>query len=445
MKRDQQNIDKSNLAHSVPDLKKKRYLNEKKEDENLAADSVNVAAIGQRKYIKIIKDDAEKQQIQKNEETVKLSAVGKRRYIKPNPEMQKNAKIHETQLFDAKKHRERKRKEAKKETPPEVVEPIDNVCPYLLTHEEVQKLQEIGKKGDYKLLEMHAKGAESMLYKAQAGSKIFCVKAIRNRWDNWLGSSHTKNNQEKLQNVSYSTKTRHLRNEYSIAQALYNEKEEMPVVKVIYLKQVTRFGLELGYDLLMEYIEGEDLSDRNLIKKMSVDEKIRLFYQAVKALNYMHKRKIIHMDIKPSNFMLCKGGKLRLIDFGISVISGHKGHSIAGTTGYLSPEQVAKETLNEATDIFALGVTFSTFFGGKPLTQSHSELLQRSVRRDARYHLNSGDVSVIAEMPELIERGLFADIIRNCSIMKRDNRIQSCAILLQQLEHAAKSYDLNLE
>ena len=322
--------------------------------------------------------------------------------------------------------------------------PIPHIIPEL-TEEAIAEIGAAGKAGNYTLIEPIAKGAESVLYKAKAGSWTFCVKAIRNRWDGFIGNSKTRNNQEKLQDVSYSTKLRHLHNEYDVAKALFNAQEEMPVVKVFYLRKVTRLGLELGYDLLMEYIQGHDLSDRNILKKFGADDRIRLMYQAIQAVNYMHKRKFIHLDIKPSNFMITRTGKVRLIDFGISVFSGFKGRSITGTTGYLSPEQVAKETLNEATDIFALGVTFATFFGGKPLQQNQEELLQRSVRRDARFHLESGNVSAIADLPELSDRPQIAEIIRNCSILKRENRIQNCHSLLMQLQQAAKTYGLILE
>jgi serine/threonine protein kinase len=322
--------------------------------------------------------------------------------------------------------------------------PRDEIYPDL-TDVAIQEIRTAGKKGNYTLLEPIAKGAESILYKARSGSHTFCVKAIRNRWDTVLGNSKTRSNQEKLQDVSYNTKLRHLRNEYDVARALYNVQEAMPVVKVFYLRKVTRFGLELGYDLLMEYIQGHDLSDRNILKRFSVDDKIRLMYQATMAVHYLHKRKLIHLDLKPSNFMLTRNGKIRLIDFGISVFSGFKGRSITGTTGYLSPEQVAKETLNEATDIFALGVTFAIFFGGKALMQNQEELLQRSVRRDARFHLESGNVSAVADLPELLDKPLIAEIIRNCSILKRENRIPNCQNLLMQLQQAAKSYGLTLE
>ncbi len=436
---------------------------------------------GKRKYLSgPLKEDPSDHEVKKS---------GGRRYLHPRTLQKDKSVILETQKIDISKVREKKaagavppqgdaliqiiksgssekeyhasiQEPAKKEGAGEEHDSVSSLSPKAvqnlehfpvsdffpeLTEQAITEIRADGKKGAYTLLEPIAKGAESILYKARAGAYTFCVKAIRNRWDSVLGNSKTRNNQEKLLDVSYSTKIRHLRNEYEVARALFNTQEEMPVVKVLYLRKITRFGLELGYDLLMEFIQGHDLSDRNILKKLSVDDKIRLMYHATQAVSYLHKRKLIHLDLKPSNFMLTRTGKVRLIDFGISVFCGFKGRSITGTTGYLSPEQVAKETLNEATDIFALGVTFCIFFGGKPLLQNQEELLQRSVRRDARFHLESGDVAAITDIPELYDKPQFAAIIRNCSILKRENRIPNCQTLLMQLQQAAKSHGLTLE
>ncbi|NMA42594.1 MAG: serine/threonine protein kinase [Oligosphaeraceae bacterium] len=316
-----------------------------------------------------------------------------------------------------------------------------------LDEQAIAEIRAAAEKGAYELIKPIARGAESILYRARAGGRhIFCVKAIRNRVDGWLGNSKTRGNQERLQDVSYATKMRHLRNEYNVAKSVYSAEPDFPLVKVFAMRRVTRLGIELGWDLLMEYIQGHDLSERNIMRKLPVDDRIRIMYQAVQALEYLHRRRFIHLDIKPSNFMLTREGRVKLIDFGISVPNGYKGRAITGTAGYLSPEQISKETLNEATDIFALGVTFAILFGGRPLNQNLDELLQRSVRQDARYHLESGDVTAVIDVPELVQdRPLIAEIIRNCSILKRDSRIPNCQVLLRQLHSAAKTYGLELE
>ena len=127
-------------------------------------------------------------------------------------------------------------------------------------------------------------------------------------------SSASKGVEEKLDNVSYKTKTRHIQNEYAISQIL-NEDNAMPIVRIYSLRRVRRFGIELGYDLLMEYLSGHDFGDKILGKVLPIEDKIRVIYQAVQALSFMHKKRVIHLDIKPSNFMLVSG-KVKLIDFG---------------------------------------------------------------------------------------------------------------------------------
>ena len=313
-----------------------------------------------------------------------------------------------------------------------------------LDRDGILEIRSACKRGNYELLELFAKGAESLLYRARTGRHIFCVKAIRNHWDSWLGNSKTRRDEEKLQDVSYSTKLRHLRNEHDVARALYSDQEEIPIARIFGLRRVTRFGLELGYDLLMEYFWGHDLSQRILMKMLIPEDKVRIMYEATKAVNYMHKRKFIHLDIKPSNFVLTHTGQVKLIDFGISVLCGYKSRSITGTAGYLSPEQIAKETLDEKTDIFALGITFSILFGGRPLLQTHNELMTRSTRQDAKFHLENSPVSAVSDTPELLNMPLIAEIIRNCSILKRNERISSCNILLNQLQKAAEKYDIKL-
>ena len=287
-----------------------------------------------------------------------------------------------------------------------------------------------------------ARGAEAVLYRAVCGAFTFCSKSIRIGWNKWHWEFCTKGVEEKLDNVSYKTKTRHIQNEYAIAQIL-NEDNAMPIVRIYSLRRVTRFGIELGYDLLMEYLSGHDLGDKILGKVLPMEDKIRVIYQAVQALSFMHKKKVIHLDIKPSNFMLV-GGKVKLIDFGVSVLAGHHPRAITGTGGYLSPEQICKEMVDERTDLFALGIAFNVFLGGRPLTQPQDELVTKPCRDEARYHLEHTETSAVADIPALSEMPLVAEVIRSCSIMRRDKRMPSCALLLAKLRESSEKYGIVL-
>ena len=304
-------------------------------------------------------------------------------------------------------------------------------------------IKKAAEKEDYKILEEVAKGAESVLYAGMVGGHRVCVKAIRNVLNKIVGASTTRGQVEKLTNVAYHTKLRHIQNEYKVSQKLFSEKE-MPVVHIYALRKVTFLGIELGYDLIMELFNGMDLGEKELQKKLTLEEKIRVVYQCVKALDYLHKHGFIHLDIKPSNFIL-HNGVVKLLDFGVSVQSGYKPKAITGTGGYLSPEQICKETLDEKTDIYALGLTFAVLFGGKSLQQPQNELLSKQFRLDAKYHLDHDEMSVITELPELSELPDFAQIIKECSIPRREKRPANCQALIAKIKAWAAEIGFNLE
>jgi serine/threonine protein kinase len=81
----------------------------------------------------------------------------------------------------------------------------------------------------------------------------------------------------------------------------------------------------------------------------------------------LHRADIIHRDIKPDNVILERGGSLKLIDLGVVRVPGLEefpAENIPGTVAYMAPEMLAGEAGNEATDLYALGVTLYRAFTG---------------------------------------------------------------------------------
>ncbi len=292
----------------------------------------------------------------------------------------------------------------------------------------------LGKSGRYKLGNIVARGAESVLYEAHSGGAVFCVKAIRNMFGRLFTRSGPENHESKIQ-VPYSSKVRHLKNEFTVSQS-FTEIDDSPVVRMYALRRVRKLGVEVGYDLLMDLIAGGDLSNRQILARMTPEQKVDALYQSARALAYIHSKGLVHLDMKPSNLMYTDG-KITLIDFGMTVGQGHKATSVAGTAGYLSPEQLARDYIDERADIFALGLTFGVIFGGKPLRQSPKELKSRQLRLEAKFHLENVEEPMVSTVPELKDMPRLLQLLQLCTIPKREKRIQSIATITNSLQRIA--------
>ena len=172
--------------------------------------------------------------------------------------------------------------------------------------------------------------------------------------------------------------------------------------------------------VVMDYIEGESL-DKILNEYGVQSEELVIGWakQLCDALSYLHAQKppIIYRDMKPANVMLKPEGNIKIIDFGIA--REYKELSLAdttvlGTKGYAPPEQYSGQT-DARSDIFALGMTM------------HHLLTGVDPRNGEAY------VPVRQWNPELSEG--IEMIIDKCVEPAAENRYQTCADLLYDLEH----------
>jgi serine/threonine protein kinase/beta-lactam-binding protein with PASTA domain len=115
------------------------------------------------------------------------------------------------------------------------------------------------------------------------------------------------------------------------------------------------------YYIAMEYLEGRSLKE--IIVKhapLGPDLVVSVSRQIVEALRYVHRRDIIHRDIKPQNIIVDDDGRVKVTDFGIaragSVSSVTEAGSSIGTAHYLSPEQAQGLPVEAASDLYSLGI-----------------------------------------------------------------------------------------
>lgn len=296
----------------------------------------------------------------------------------------------------------------------------------------------------YRITERIARGAESVLYLASDGNdNRYCIKAIRSAFGRIMGSDVTKKEDGKLK-VSYSAKVRHLKNEFEVGQKLQRSSESFPVVRMFALRKVKPWLVELGYDLLMEYIDGHDLGDKAFLKSLSLEQKINYFFQTTLALRYIHQLGYVHLDMKPSNVMVADE-TVKLIDFGVTAPVGSKPLSIVGTAGYLSPEQLVCKYIDEATDIFSLGVTFAVILGGRPLLQTQDALRERSTRMEAKFHLENSVDPLVTDIPEIQNVPNLLELIRRCTIPRREDRIRNTNTVINSLVRVSKDLNIKLK
>ncbi len=143
-------------------------------------------------------------------------------------------------------------------------------------------------------------------------------------------------------------------------------------------------GPEVRPYYVMPYVEGESLRARlSRQKQLPVPEAVRIASEVASALDYAHRRGVLHRDIKPDNILLHDGQAL-VADFGIALAMRNAGGTrltetglSLGTPQYMSPEQAtAERELDARTDVYALGaVTYEMLTGEPPFTGTSTQAI----------------------------------------------------------------------
>src|SRR5262245_2194388 len=120
--------------------------------------------------------------------------------------------------------------------------------------------------------------------------------------------------------------------------------------------------------LSMEYVDGEDLASLlRRIGRLPQDKALDIARQLCDGLAAAHARKVLHRDLKPANVLIDGRGQAHLADFGLADFAGrHRGTAeVAGTPGYMAPEQLDGRELSTRTDLHALGLVMYEMFTGR--------------------------------------------------------------------------------
>jgi len=129
--------------------------------------------------------------------------------------------------------------------------------------------------------------------------------------------------------------------------------------------------------LTMEAIDGVTLRDRIADGRLPVRETLEVGRQIARALETAHRRGIVHRDLKPGNVMLSSDQSVKVLDFGLAVSASARiapdaragratAIDVAGTPGYMSPEQLQGGAVDPRWDVFAFGAVLFECLTGRP-------------------------------------------------------------------------------
>jgi serine/threonine protein kinase len=164
--------------------------------------------------------------------------------------------------------------------------------------------------------------------------------------------------------------------------------------------------------LVMELVEGEDLSVRIARGRLPVSDALPIAQQIADALETAHERGIIHRDLKPANIKVSTEGVVKVLDFGLAkamsqadpdvnpansptmALTGTQAGLILGTAAYMAPEQARGQTVDRRADIWAFGVVLFEMLAGKQAFSGEtiSDVLASVLKNDLDWNLLPKDL-----------------------------------------------------
>jgi len=192
------------------------------------------------------------------------------------------------------------------------------------------------------------------------------------------------------------------------------------------LRAHSTFRLNGSIFMVMDLVDGESL-ERYMIRRRSIPvPEVRGVAQAVlSALQHAHEANIVHRDVKPSNILLSRTGRILLGDFGIALLRNAVRLTRIGGIGtpcYMSPEQIIGRDIGPLSDIYSVGCVLYELLTGLP--QFHAEgPTANEIVRDA--HQFQAPVPLLPAHPE-IPPALASAVLRALG-KKPAARFSSCA------------------
>ncbi|MGZ4305960.1 MAG: serine/threonine-protein kinase [Solirubrobacteraceae bacterium] len=167
--------------------------------------------------------------------------------------------------------------------------------------------------------------------------------------------------------------------------------------------------------IVMEYVEGENLSDLVRSKgRIRPEATLRVLEGVAAALDAIHARGIVHRDVKPANILLGHEGAVKLADLGVADVADRtritSSGAVVGSFSYMAPEQLDGRSPSPGMDIYALAaVAFEMLSGHKARPESNPLALAHAISTQPPPDLRNYWPEAPAAAAAVLQRGMAAD------------------------------------
>ena len=241
--------------------------------------------------------------------------------------------------------------------------------------------------GRYEIVGELGRGAMGVVYKAQDPNIGRTVALKTMRLD-----VHGTDQEEILRRFKHEAKLAGVMNHPSVV-TIYDAGEDQGV-----------------FYIAMEFCEGVTLQallhqQRVIPPQMMVE----ISRQICPAMDYAHKRGVIHRDVKPANIMLTAQGGAKIMDFGIAKAEGGmtSAGQVLGTPAYMSPEQVRGKVLDGRSDLFSYGVClYEMVTGEKPFIGQNVTTIIYKIMNESPVPPRDLDITIHPGISAIISKAL---------------------------------------
>jgi Tol biopolymer transport system component/predicted Ser/Thr protein kinase len=166
--------------------------------------------------------------------------------------------------------------------------------------------------------------------------------------------------------------------------------------------------------IAMQYVDGESLNEKIARGPLRLQEILNLGMDIARGLQEAHEKNIVHRDIKSANVMVTGKGQGKITDFGLAKLVGGtrvtKTGTMLGTAAYMSPEQVAGETVDHRSDIWSLGVILYEMITGRlPFGGDYEQAVAYQIVNEEAEPITAIRTGVSMELERIVNKCLEKD------------------------------------